>query len=354
MTLREDSTMTSSADASAKAARQRAKERARTMHSRLFNKDKGKRGVSKVDNNATHTRSAHPRVPFAPLKKKLSEFSLSVDSISELEELTFDDSGMSGVSSVTHDASWNSSFASDLHIQISVSQGPSRFEESSMDSPGGHAPRLPSREESIRNMSTNQAPKLPLRGNSIRTSTSSSSQAPQLPLRGESIRDTSGSQAPKLPVRGEFIHVSASQAPKLPLRGQSVRDFSGSQAPKLPLRGESIRDMDTLEVGSVIKSHTPTSQKRRMDQMMKHRSESNSCLSTEQSLTSDSSSGVSFYSATTSTDDTLDKALVLTTKKQAVVVETGERGALLQEPVLRASAPRMPCRTQSQKHVCAY
>ena len=246
-----ESVLTGSADAAAKAARERAKERARSMHSRLFmKKEKAKTDVPASGVNGTvKSRSAHSKVPFRHLKKRLSEFSLSINSISELEELTFDDSGISGVSSVTHDASWNSNSASDMQVSLPVPQGPSEFNSPNK---GGNAPRLPSRGLSIRNLSVS------------------------------------------------LEHVPTST----------------------PSPG-------TLSCGSLpAKQHG-----------MRVRSDSVS--TTEQSSSSSSTSGVSFY--TSSTIETLDKALWEKVNTSTV------RGALLQEPDF---SPRMPCRTLSKNSVC--
>ena len=163
----------------AKDARKRAKERARSMHSRIFKKESYNQSTN--NNNTTSkantggasqdarggmikSRSAHTtRPPFRHLKKKLSDFNVSISSISELEELTFHDSGISGMSSVTHDASWNTSLTFNLdgttttttgsshHGAVSIRQGPSSFDVK--DKGGGMAPKMPLRGESIRGLS---------------------------------------------------------------------------------------------------------------------------------------------------------------------------------------------------------
>ena len=254
-----------SAEASAKAARQRAKERARNMHSRLFNKEQMKPVASSRVGNPGISRNVHPRVPPRLLKKKLSEFSLTIDSISE--GLTFDESGLSSsFSSVTHDASWTSSRAWDLQLCLPVPQGPSLFD--SRDSKGGQAPKMPSREESIRGIAVSH-------------------------------------------------------------------EFSCGDVPP-----------ETASGCAATKSQNPIWVAPAKEEALKIWPESIGYFSADKSSSSDSCSGVSFFTA--SSNETLDRLPWESIKTRCL---KGGRGALRHEPARRSLAPRMPCRSQSKEYV---
>ena len=199
--------------AEAKEARKRAKEKARSMHARIFRKKDESNDAIKIKANTTSHRARvaqdgiSSRPAFAsPLKKvkkmrqgfKFGSSNSSMSSISEDEILSFHDSGNSSLSSLTQFTSSSSSLQGSLSGL--VTQGPSHFENCESTT-SGDAPKMPCRQANFAETNHGSSHSLSLEdivddslhGREWSEKASPSAKGVNMPVRHDSIGDGSAS-----------------------------------------------------------------------------------------------------------------------------------------------------------------
>ena len=138
--------------AEAKEARKRAKEKARSMHARIFRK-KDEHGADSKPGHCARSESFRPNFS-TPIKKAKAirqsfrvVFDSSLNGLSEEEIFAFHNSGNSSLSSLTSPTGSSGS----LYVSHSnfpnrlVTQGPSKFEATELNGTNCNALKMPSR-----------------------------------------------------------------------------------------------------------------------------------------------------------------------------------------------------------------